>query len=157
MTVIIIFKSSAIRVQFKCFWMNLPMITVFLKKIKNFKCSVSTVPNYYAKQGKWGKKGKKFGLHQNSWTVVLSKLHFNVQYLVAKLFALVTGRLRLTLKSMAEALHGSYGSPDIHDALLSAVFVCLIWWPTLHSSIYPVDFHATIWCFGVMSILTHQK
>lgn len=49
MAVCIIFKSSAIRAQFKLHYTNLPMISTFLqkRKKKNSKC---TVPNYYAQQ-----------------------------------------------------------------------------------------------------------
>lgn len=49
MAVCIIFKSSAIRAQFKLHYTNLPMISTFLQKRekKNSKC---TVPNYYAQQ-----------------------------------------------------------------------------------------------------------
>ena len=86
--------------------------------------------------------------NQNSWNLVLSKLHFNVQYLVTKLFALVTGMLHLTLKLMAVALHGSYG-PDLPDALLPAVFCLLICWPTLPSWLYPrPPYHVLVlWCY----------
>ena len=45
MTVSIIFKASTVNSNF--IEENLPMITVFLSKIKNSKC---TFPNYYAQQ-----------------------------------------------------------------------------------------------------------
>lgn len=48
MAVCIIFKSSAIRAQFKLHYTNLPMISTFLQKRK--KTSKCTVPNYYAQQ-----------------------------------------------------------------------------------------------------------
>ena len=65
--------------------------------------------------------------------VTLNQLKFgtfyitcNGQYLVRTFSVFIMAVMCLTLKSMAKTVHGSYGSPDILDALLSAVLVC---WP----------------------------